>query len=100
MGTKIQTPKLGAILISEHLIKAFVLIIDDVDISNAYDEIIKILQGTDIEEIIPPVPLPRFEVEMWVHRPTGLIFCVLLKDDYRLVSSVIKGEMSDFVFDK
>lgn len=99
METTIHTPKLGAILISENLINEFVLITDDVDISNAYDEIIKILQNTDIEEIIPPVPIPRSEVEMWVHRPTGLIFCVLLKDDYRLVSFVIKGDMSDFVFD-
>jgi hypothetical protein len=97
---KIQTPKLGPIVIEAHLEKTFIAIVDDVDSSHASYEIIKILKSHELEEIIPPVPVPSLGVEMWVHRSTELIFCVFLKDGYRHISSVIKGDMSGLIFDE
>ena len=100
MQTKIQTPKLGPIVIANRVEKAFISIADDVGVADAGDEVIKILQSHELEEIIPPVYVPSLGVEMWVHRSTELIFCVFLKDGYRHISSVIKGDMSGLVFDE
>ena len=100
MQSKIQTPKLGPIVIEAHLEKTFIAIVDDVDSTHASDVIINILQSHELEEIIPPVYVPSLGVEMWVHRSTELIFCVFLKDGYRHISSVIKGDMSGLIFDE
>lgn len=97
---KIQTPKLGPIVIEAHLEKTFIAIVDDVDSTNASDVIINILQSYELEEITSPVPVPSLGIEMWVHRSSELIFCVFLKDGYRQISSVIKGDMSGLVFDE
>jgi len=93
MQTKIQTPRLGPIVIANRVEKAFISIADDVGMANAGDEIIKILKSYELEEIIPHVPVPSLGIEMWVHRSSELIFCVFLKDGYRQISSVIKGDM-------
>ena len=100
MQTKIQTPRLGPIVIANRVEKAFISIADDVGVADAGDEVIKILKSYELEEIIPPVPVPSLGVEMWVHGSTELIFCVFLKNDYKYVSSVIKGDMSGLVFDE
>jgi hypothetical protein len=100
MQTKIQTPKLGPVVIEARVEKTFISIVDDVDSTNASNVIINILQSHELEEITPPVPVPSLGIEMWVHRSYELIFCVFLKDGYRQISSVIKGDMSGLVFDE
>ena len=100
MEKRIQTSKLGEVFLSEHLIKAFIAVVDDIKVDDANDEIMKILKSHELEEIKPPAAIPSINIEMWVHRSTELIFCVFLKNSQKYVSSVIKGDMSGLVFDE
>ena len=53
-------------------------------------------KGCEIDQLVTPIPSPG--LEFWVHRSSSLVFTVLPKDGYRLVSMVLKTDMSDFVF--
>jgi len=96
MQITIQTPNLGRVSISKHVIWYFAKEQTDGDETIATDDAIRILQSAEIDQLVTPVPSPG--LEFWVHRSSSLVFTALPKDGYRLVSMVIKRDMSDFVF--
>lgn len=97
MQSVIETPNLGPISISKLVIRYFTKQSTDGDKATATNEAIGILQSPEIDQLVTPVPSPG--LEFWVHRSSSLVFTALPKDGYRLVSMVIKRDMSDFVFD-
>jgi hypothetical protein len=97
MQSIVETPNLGPVTISKLVINFFMKQKDDGDISAATNEVTEILQSQEIDQLVTPIPSPG--LEFWVHRSSSLVFTALPKDGYRLVSMVLKGDMSDFVFD-
>ncbi len=97
MQSLIETPNLGPISISKHVIGYFTKQSTDGDTTDANNEAIEILQSNEIDQLVTPIPSPG--LEFWVHRSSSLVFTALPKDEYRLVSMVTKRDMSDFVFD-
>jgi len=97
MQTLVETPNLGPVTISKHVINFFIKQREDDDISAATNEATEILQSHEIDQLVTPIPSPG--LEFWVHRSSSLVFTALPKDGYRLVSMVLKSDMSDFVFD-
>lgn len=97
MQSLIETPNLGPVSISKLVINYFTKQSTDGDITAATDEAIEILQSSEIDQLVTPIASPG--QEFWVHRSSSLIFTALPKDGYRLVSMVIKTDMSDFVFE-
>ena len=98
MQDVIQTQNLGPVSISKHVIRYFIKEQADSNETTATNEAIEILQSAVIDQLVTPIPSPG--LEFWVHRSSSLVFTALPKDGYRLVSMVIKTDMSDFVFDK
>lgn len=98
MHTTFETQNLGSISISKLVINYFVKQQANGDLTNATNEVIEILQSKEIDQLITPIPSSG--LEFWIHRSSSLVFTALPKDGYRLVSMVIKTDMSDFVFDK
>ena len=97
MQPLIQTPNLGPVSISKHVVRYFIKEQADGDETTATNNAIRILQSAEIDQLVIPVPSPG--LEFWVHRSSSLVFTALPKDGYRLVSMVTKRDMSDFVFD-
>jgi hypothetical protein len=97
MQSLIETPNLGPISISKHVIGYFTKQSTDGGTKAATHDAIRILQSAEIDQLVTPAPSPG--LEFWVHRSSSLVFTALPKDGYRLVSMVIKRDMSDFVFD-
>ncbi len=97
MQSLFETPNLGPVSISKLVINFFMKQRADDDITNATNEVIGILQSQEVDQLITPIPSPG--LEFWVHRSSSLVFTALPKDGYRLISMVIKTDMSDFVFD-
>jgi hypothetical protein len=93
----IQTSNLGPVSISKHVIRCFFQEQTDGDEAIATNEAIQILQSTEIDQLVTPVP--SSELEFWVHRSSSLVFTVLPKGDYKHVSMVLKQDMSNFEFD-
>ncbi|NRQ01304.1 hypothetical protein [Marinobacterium sp. xm-d-530] len=98
MLSLIETPNLGPVLISKLVIRYFIKEQADGDETIATNEAMQVLQSAEIYQLITPIPSPG--LEFWVHQSSSLVFTALPKDGYRLVSMVIKTDMSDFVFDK
>jgi hypothetical protein len=97
MQSLIETPNLGPISVSKLVINYFTKQSADGDITTSTEEAIEILQSSEIDQLITPIASPG--LEFWVHRSSSLVFTALPKDGYRLVSMVLKRDMSDFVFD-
>ena len=97
MQSLIETPNLGPVSISKLVINYFTKQSSDSDITAATEEAIETLQSSEIDQLVTPIASPG--LEFWVHRSSSLVFTALPKDGYRLVSMVIKTDMSDFVFD-
>ena len=97
MQSLIETPNLGPISISKNVIGYFTKQSTDDGITAAAHEAIKILQSNEIDQLVTPIPSPG--LEFWIHRSSSLVFTALPKEGYRLVSMVLKTDMSDFVFD-
>ena len=97
MQTLIETPHLGPVTISKLVINFFIRQREDGDASAATNEATEILQSKEIDQLVTPIASPG--LEFWVHRSSSLVFTALPKDGYRLVSMVLKQDMSDFVFD-
>lgn len=98
MQSLIETPNLGLVSISKHVVRYFIKEQADSNETTATNEAINILQSLEIDQLITPIPSPG--LEFWVHQSSSLVFTALPKDGYKLVSMVIKRDMSDFVFDK
>jgi hypothetical protein len=97
MQSIIQTKNIGPVLISSHVIKYFLEYFSCEDIDHSTIKIIDLVQSSEIEQLVTPIPSPG--LEFWVHQSSSLVFTALPKDGYRLVSMVLKRDMSDFVFD-
>lgn len=95
--TIIETPNIGPVSISKLVINYFTKQSTDGDITAATEEAIEILQSSEIDKLVTPIASPG--LEFWVHRSRSLVFTALPKDGYRLVSMVLKTDMSNFVFD-
>lgn len=98
MQNLIQTQNLGPVSISKHVIRYFAKEQADGDETRATHEAIQILQSAEIDQLVTPIPSPG--LEFWVHRSSSLVFTALPKDGYRLVSMVVKTDMSGFVFNE
>ena len=98
MHSLIETPNLGPVSISKHVIRYFIKEQTDGDETIATNEAIQILQSAEIDQLVTPIPSPG--LEFWVHRSSSLVFTALPKDGYRLVSMVVKTDMSGFVFNE
>lgn len=97
MQSVIETPNLGPVSISKHVIRYFNKELGNGDETSATNEAIGILQSKEIDQLVTPIPSPG--LEFWVHQSSSLVFTALPKDGYRLVSMVLKRDMSEFVFD-
>lgn len=97
MQDLIQTQNLGPVSISKHVIRYFAHEQADGNETIATNEAIHVLQSSEIDQLVTPIPSPG--LEFWVHRSSSLVFTALPKEGYRLVSMVIKTDMSDLVFD-
>lgn len=97
MPSIIETPNLGPTAVSKLVINYFIKQQAHGDITSATNKVTEILQSEEIDQLVTPIPSPG--LEFWVHRSSSLVFTALPKDGYRLVSMVIKRDMSDFVFD-
>jgi len=98
MQDLIHTPNLGPVTISKHVIRYFIKEQAEGDETIATNEAMQVLQSAEIDQLITPIPSQG--LEFWVHRSSSLVFTALPKEGYRLVSMVLKSDMSDFVFDK
>jgi hypothetical protein len=97
MQDLIQTPNLGPVSFSKHVISYFMNELAFGDIASATNQVIGILQSQEIERLVTPITLSG--LEFWVHKPSSLVFTAQPKDDFILVSLVLKRDMSDFIFD-
>ena len=97
MQDLIQTPNLGPVSFSKHLISYFMNELACGDLASATNQLIDILQSQEIERVATPISLSG--LEFWVHKPRSLVFTVQPKGDFKLVSLVLKRDMSDFIFD-
>ena len=93
----IETTSLGPVAISRHVIRFFAREQADGDETIATNKAIESLQSTELEKLT--TPMPSQGLEFWIHRSSSLVFTVLLEDGYKVVSMVVKADMSNFIFD-
>lgn len=97
--SKITTTNLGPVCISSRCIEYFRKHSTDDDIATVTNELIGILQSDEIELLEFPLILDKpNQLEFWVHQSSSMIFNVIPKQGYRVISLVIKSDMSSFVF--
>ena len=105
MLTLIETPNLGPVTISRIAIKQYNKRIKGGDLDKAEEELIRIVQSSEIEQLkIPSIVKSRVSSnagnpnvnEFWVHKSSSMVFHVLPKDGYKVVSMGIKQDMEGF----
>ncbi len=100
MESTITTTNLGLVCISSRVIECFRKHRADEDIATITAELIEILQSDKIEQLEFPMILDKpKQLELWVHQSSSMIFSVVPKEGYRLISLVIKSDMSNFIFE-
>lgn len=109
MDSLIDTPNLGVVAISSIAIKSFSKLIESEDLNKAEKELIRIVQSEEMEQLkIPLIVAGRVSanggdpnaIEFWVHMPSSMVFTVLPKDGYKVVSMGIKQDMDGFISEK
>lgn len=102
-----ETPNLGTISIAQAVIN-YLSKFSKGDLTKAYQLACEILKSNKIEQIKVPFASSSFMIsnndvpdtlEFWVHQSSSMVFIVIPKDGYRLVSMALKQDMSDFIFD-
>ena len=105
MKSLIVTPNLGSVIISNIAIKQYSKQIEDEDLAKAEDELIRIVKSKEIEQLrIPSIIESRLSSssgnlnanEFWVHMSSSMVFHVLCKDGYKIISMGIKQDMESF----
>ena len=96
MNDLIQTPNLGPVSFQKHVKSYFMIELAFGDIASATEQVIGILQSQEIERLVTPITL--LGLEFWIHKSSSLVFTVLLEDGYKVVSMVVKADMSNFIF--
>lgn len=100
MHDLIQTQNLGPVAVSDQVVTYFIKDSGYSDVCAATEATNDILQSSRIEQLEVPVQVSgSMLLEFWVHQASSMVFTVLPKDGYRLVSMAVKRDMSDFVFD-
>lgn len=95
-----MTTNLGSVCISNRSIECFRKHRADDDVATVTNELIEILKSDKIELLEFPMIVDKpIQLEFWVHQSSSMIFSVIPKEGYRLISSVIKSDMSDFIFE-
>lgn len=102
----IETPNLGPVAISRIAIKQYSKQVNEEDLAKAEEELIRIVQSKEIEQLkIPSIVESRLSSnggdpsanEFWVHMGSSMVFHVIPKDDYKIISMGIKRDMDGFV---
>ena len=99
MYNVIDTPNLGPVTISRIAIKHYSEIRKDQDLTKAEEELIRIVQSQEMDQLkLPAIVANRVSakggdpkaIEFWCHMGSSMIFTVLPKEDYKVISLGIK----------
>lgn len=102
-----ETPKLGPVTVSEHVVKHFSKLCDG-DMDKAIIDAKKLLQSPSIERLEVPEEITSLMVttgddptclEFWVHRESSTMLLVTPQDNYKFVEMAMKQDMSDIKFE-
>lgn len=102
-----ETPNLGPVTISQHVVKYFSKFCDG-DMEEASIMAEEVLKSSDIERLVVPVPIASLMVskcdnpdalEFWVHRDSSTMFLVKPRENYKLVEMAMKQDLAGFQFD-
>lgn len=107
MQSTIDTPNLGPVTISQHVVKHFRKLCDgDIDKASIMAE--ELLKSADIERLEVPAAIASLMVskgdnpdalEFWGHRDSSTMFLVKPKENYKLVEMAMKQDISGIKFD-
>ena len=109
MNALIETPNLGPVTIATNVIDYFCQQIVGSDFAQATEEVAQILQSQEIEQLgIPSLISNRVSsngsdpnaIEFWVHMSSSMVFTVLPREGYKVVSMAVKQDMEGFVSEK
>lgn len=103
MQATIDTPNLGPVKISQHVVKYFNKFCND-DMNEALAKTAEILKDAEIERLEVPATVANLmtdpnALEFWVHRNSSTMFLVRPKESYTLVEMAMKQSMAGFQFD-
>lgn len=102
MDKLIDTPNLGLVIISRMAIKHYSEIIEDKNLAKAEEELLCIVQSKEMERLrLPPIVAGRVSanggdpnaIEFWCHIGSSMIFTVLPKENYKVISLGMKQSM-------
>lgn len=102
----IETPNLGPVTISEHVVKHFSKLCDG-DMYKALAHVTEIIKDSYIERLEVPAPISSMmskgdnpgALEFWVHRDSSTMFLVKPKENYKLVEMAMEQDMCGIKFD-
>lgn len=106
MRTLIDTPNLGPVKNSQVAIKSYCKHCDYDDLVKAKEDLVRIVQSQEIERLEIPASVGSqmssqgddpSAIEFWVHFDSSMVFTVIPKDGYKLVSLGIKQDMGGFL---
>jgi hypothetical protein len=103
MQSIIETPNLGPVTISQHVVKHFSKLCDG-DMDEALAKASEILKDSEIEKLDVPATVANLmtdpnAIEFWLHKDSSTVFMVKPKEDARLVEMAMMQGMSGFQFD-
>lgn len=108
MQSIIETPNLGPVTISQHVVKHFSRLCDG-DLDKASEMAKGILNSADIERLeVPPAIAGLMTakgndpntLEFWVHPVSSTMFLVKPQENCKLVHMAMKKDMAGFQFEK
>jgi len=99
----IETPNLGPVTISVHVVKHFSRLCDG-DMEEALADVTEILKSPDIERLEVPATVSELmadpnALEFWLHKDSSTVFMVKPQENASLVEMAMKQSMSGFQFD-
>jgi hypothetical protein len=107
MQAIIETPNLGPVTVSQHVVKQFSKLCNG-DIDEALAKTEEILKDPDMERLDVPAMIASLMtakgddpniLEFWVHHDSSTVFMVKPQEDARLVEMAMKQSMPGFKFD-
>ena len=99
MYNVIDTPNLGPVTISRIAIKHYSAIRQYQDLIKAEEELVRIVQSKEMDQLKIPVIVANQvsaiggdpeAIEFWCHMGSSMIFTVLPREDYKVISLGIK----------
>ena len=103
MQSIIETPNLGPVTISQHILKHFSRLCDG-HIVEALAMATEILKDPEIERLEVPANVAEMmadpnALEFWLHKDSSTVFMVKPQENASLVEMAMKQSMSGFQFD-